>query len=92
MTQNQSPRPLSLEEVKAKLRRLIAEVSGVRPEEIQDSSALGEDIQLPSIAFVELQVAVEDAFQIEIDPVDVMERATFGGVAALIFEKWAEAC
>jgi acyl carrier protein len=77
----------SVEAVKETLRRLIAEVSDLDPRIITGSSTLDEDIPLPSIAFVELQVAVEEAFGIEIDPVEVMERNTFDAVAALISEK-----
>ena len=79
--------PPSLDAVKETLRRLVVEVSALDPARIVDSSTLDEDIQLSSIAFVELQVAVENAFGIEVDPVEVVERNSFGAVADLIWEK-----
>jgi acyl carrier protein len=77
----------SIEEVKATLRRLIGEITDLDPDSITDVSTLDEDIPLPSIQFVELQAAVEDIFDIQLDPVEVVERNTFGAVAALICDK-----
>lgn len=77
----------SIEEVKATLRRLIGEITDLDPDSITDSSTLDEDIPLPSIQFVELQAAVEDIFDIQLDPVEVVERNAFGAVAALIYDK-----
>ena len=77
----------SLEEVKQTLRRLIAEVSQLDPATILDSSTLDEDIPIPSIAFVELQVAVEETYGIEVDPVEVVECNAFGNIAELIWRK-----
>jgi acyl carrier protein len=76
-----------LETIKAVLRKLIVESSDLKPEAIVDSSSLDEDIQLTSIAFVEIQAALEEMFDIEIDPVEVVERNTFVAVAQLIAEK-----
>jgi acyl carrier protein len=78
---------VSIDSVKSTLRQLIAEVTELDPEAISDSSTWDEDIKLPSIAFVELQAAVEETFDIEVDPVEVIELNTFGAVAALIAEK-----
>jgi acyl carrier protein len=82
-----APHTASIEEVKAALRRLIGEITDLDPDSITDSSTLDEDIPLPSIQFVELQAAVEDIFDIQLDPVEVVERNTFGAVAALICDK-----
>lgn len=83
----EEPHAIALDAVKETLRRLVAEVSALDPAKIVDSSTLDEDIQLSSIAFVELQVAVEDTFGIEVDPVEVVERNSFGAIAALIWGK-----
>lgn len=89
MDQNARRQPdlVAVDAVKAILRKLIGEVSKIDPETITDSSTLDQDIPLPSIAFVELQVAVEETFGIELDPVEVIERNTFAGVAELIADK-----
>jgi acyl carrier protein len=75
--------------VKATLRQLIAEVAHVKPEDIHDYSTLEDDIPLPSVVFIELQAAVEDMFDIELDPVEVVERNTFSAIAELVSEKIA---
>lgn len=77
----------SVETVKTMLRQLIVEVSGLDPATIVDSSTLEEDIQLSSIAFVEVQAALEDTFAIQIDPVEVVEQNTFADIAELIVRK-----
>jgi acyl carrier protein len=87
LTQEPARQTASAEEVKATLRRLIGEITDLDPGSITDSSTLDEDIPLPSIQFVELQAAVEDIFNIQLDPVEVLERNTFGAVAALICQK-----
>jgi acyl carrier protein len=87
MVQEAAQQTASIEEVKATLRRLIGEITDLDPDSITDSSTLDEDIPLPSIQFVELQTAIEDIFDIQLDPVEVVERNTFGAVAALICDK-----
>jgi acyl carrier protein len=87
LTHEPAGQTASVEEVKATLRRLIGEITDLDPGSITDSSTLDEDIPLPSIQFVELQAAVEDIFDIQLDPIEVLERNTFGAVAALICEK-----
>lgn len=87
MTQGPAQQAASMEEVKATLRRLIGEIGELDPDSISDSSTLDEDIPLPSIQFVELHVAVEDIFNIQLDPAEVIEQNTFGAIAALICDK-----
>jgi len=87
MIQEPAQQAPSIEEVKATLRRLIGEIGDLDADSITDSSTLDEDIPLPSIQFIELQVAVEDIFDIQLDPVEIVERNTFGAIAALICDK-----
>ena len=82
---------MTLEDVKRTLRVLIAETCGIDPERIGDDTTIDEDLQLPSIAFVELQVAVEDAFDTILDPVEVVELNKFGLIAESIYEKMSAA-
>ena len=77
----------SIAEVKAFLRSVLAEAASLDPASIQDESRLDDDIPLSSIAYLEVQVAVEDKFQITIDPVEVAELQTFAQIAKLIAGK-----
>jgi acyl carrier protein len=58
------------------VRRLLVstlEELGIPKEQITDSATISDDLGLESVAFVELQVALEDELGIEIDPVRVVE-------------------
>lgn len=80
---------MTLEQVKQSLRQLIADVCKIDPVTIKDSTTIDEDLQLPSVAFVELQVAVEEAFDTTLDPVEVVELNTFESIAEAIHLKLA---
>jgi acyl carrier protein len=82
---------ISLEEVKQTLRLLIAQVTGIDPSAIRDDTTIDEDLQLPSVTFIELQVAVEEAFDTTLDPVEVVELNSFGLIAEAVYNKIAEA-
>ncbi len=58
------------------IRRLLVstlEELGIPKEQITESATISDDLALESVAFVELQVALEDELGIEIDPVRVVE-------------------
>jgi len=58
------------------VRRLLVstlEELGIPKEQITDSATISDDLGLESVAFVELQVTLEDELGIEIDPVRVVE-------------------
>ena len=66
----------SAERKPEEIRRLLAstlEELGIPKEQITESATISEDLALESVAFVELQVALEDELGIEIDPVRVVE-------------------
>jgi acyl carrier protein len=46
---------------------------GVPPEQITRNATIADDLGLESVAFVELQVTLEDELGIEIDPIRVVE-------------------
>jgi acyl carrier protein len=46
---------------------------GVPPEQITPAATIADDLGLESVAFVELQVTLEDELGIEIDPIRVVE-------------------
>lgn len=82
---------MTLEEVKTRLRDIVAEVCKIPANAVSDDTTIDEDLQLPSIAFVELQVTVEDEFDMILDPVEVVELNRLGLIAKAIHEKLAAA-
>lgn len=75
---------VSPEEVRALLRQLLAEIGKIPVEEIRDGATIDGGLRLESVAFVELQVAIEDAYNIELDPIEVVERGEFGAIVSYI--------
>lgn len=53
---------------------------GVPEEKISPSATITDDLELESVAFVELQVALEDELGIEIDPIAVVELAQLSAI------------
>jgi len=59
-------------DIRRLLDRLLVEV-GVSEESLRDGARITEDLALESVAFVELQVALEEELGIELDPIKVVE-------------------
>lgn len=62
------------------LNRLLREV-GVPEEKLHDEARISTDLDLESVAFVELQVALEDELEVEIDPIKVVELDQLSAIA-----------
>lgn len=77
-------------EVKARMLELLREIAKIDPDSLTEDSSLDEDIRLESVAFVELQVALEDEYQIEIDPIQVVELNRLGSIIDYIHELAAD--
>jgi acyl carrier protein len=72
---------LTKQEIRGRLATLIHEIAGVPLESISDAASVDQELQMSSLAFVELQVAIEDEYQIRIDPIQVVELNQFGAIA-----------
>jgi acyl carrier protein len=79
----------TIDEVKATLRRLIQENTGIPAEIVRDESTIDDDLAMDSFSFISLQVAVEDTFDITCEPADIEARRSFDGIAALVLERIA---
>lgn len=71
-------------EVSALLAKFLFEIAGVDRSRINAGATIDGDLQMESVAFVELQVALEEQLGIEIDPVRVVELNEFGAIAEYI--------
>jgi len=65
---------------------LINEIAKIPKELITEGATVDEDLQMQSIAFVELQVAIEDEYQIQIDPIRVVEVNEFGAIVDYVYQ------
>ena len=74
------------DEVREQLARLINEIARVPLKSITDEATVDNQLQMESVAFVELQVAIEDEYQIEIDPIRVVELNQFGAIVDYVYD------
>jgi acyl carrier protein len=81
----ESPRPLDL--VKQRVRELVHEITGLPLEEITDDASFDTTLVMESVQLVELQVALEEEFQTELDPIYMIELNRFGDIAEYIYRR-----
>ena len=72
-------------QVEAFLRQLVSEVAKVPPDVVVATATIDDALRMESVGFVEMQVAIEDEFGIEIDPVRVVELNEFGAIVNYVF-------
>lgn len=70
-----------------KLRDLIVENLGVNEEEVTQEANLIEDLGADSLDAVELSMAIEDEFDVEIEDEEFQQLATVGDILKAIEEK-----
>jgi len=73
--------------VEAKVKSIIAEQLGVGEDEIKAESAFIEDLGADSLDIVELVMAMEEEFDIEIPDEDAERIQTIGDATAYLKEK-----
>jgi len=71
---------LTRAEVRERLATLINEIAKIPLEQITETATVDEELQMQSVAFVELQVAIEEEYNIQIDPIQVVELNEFGAI------------
>lgn len=72
------------------IAQIIANTTGLTPEEVTDSSRLVEDLGLDSLSVVEIAVRCEDAFGVRVEEEAVSRFSTVGDVRAYIERAAAE--
>ena len=72
-----------------KIRQIIAEQLGVKKEEVTDNAKFVDDLGADSLDTVELVMALEEEFGIEIPDEDAEKLATVGDALRYIEEKSA---
>ena len=74
-------------DVGEKIKSIIAEQLGVKPEEVTPQASFIEDLGADSLDTVELVMALEEEFGIEIPDEDAEKMATVGEATKYIEEK-----
>lgn len=73
-------------EVRKRLIQLINEIAKIPIEQLTDTATVDDELQMESVAFVELLVAIEEDFQIELDPLQVVELNEFAAIVNYVYE------
>jgi acyl carrier protein len=69
-----------------RLRALLHEITGVPLDDVTEFASIDEELRMESVAFVELQVSLEDEYGIEIDAVQVVELNEFGPIVDYVHD------
>ena len=85
------PRPApSHSEIRSFLVRLLHEIGKIPLDKIHDESTVDGELQMQSVVFIEIQVALEDAYEVELDPVRLVEMNRFSAIVNYIYDSIAE--
>ncbi len=85
---NTPPRhDITPEMVRNRIALLANEIANIALELITDRATIDNELQMQSVAFVELQVALEDEYEIELDPIHMVELNQFDALVKYVYEK-----
>jgi acyl carrier protein len=78
---------LTREMVRDRIAVLANEIAHIPLDCITDQATIDRELQMQSMAFVELQVALEDEYQVELDPVEILNLNQFDAIVAYVYHK-----
>lgn len=74
-------------EIESLLVNLVTEVTTIPRNQIVSGATLDNELRMESVAFVEIQVAIEDAYEIELDLIHIVELNEFSAIVDYVFER-----
>ncbi len=78
---------MEVNEVFEKVKGLFEEELGIESEKITMEAKLEEDLEIDSLGIVEVVIAFEDEFEIEIDDEELTDVGTVGQAVNLLHSK-----
>lgn len=72
--------PPSRGQVQDRLVQLFCEIANLPRETIREHATVSAELQMESVMFVEIQVALQDEYDIELDPIHLIELDEFGAI------------
>lgn len=74
-----------IDQVRSLLSEFLTEIGRVPVGLAKDGATIDGDLEMESVAFLEVQVAIEDELGVEIDPIRVVELNEFSAIANYIY-------
>jgi acyl carrier protein len=78
------------EEVRTIVKGLIAKVTDVAPEEIADDASFGTDLELDSLAMIEIAVHVEYTYKFKLTPDEMGSIRSVEDAVSMVLKKKAD--
>jgi acyl carrier protein len=75
------------EQIRSRVIQTLSDVSGVEPSELLGHTALVADLSLDSLAFYEVVIDLEEAFQTQISDEEIDRIKTLDDIVAFIKRK-----
>ncbi|MDA1358200.1 acyl carrier protein [Glycomyces luteolus] len=75
---------LSRDEIREGLSDILEEVAGVNPDDVADAKSFTDDLDVDSLAMVEVVVAAEEKFGVKIPDDEVANLKTVGDAVSYI--------
>ena len=73
-------------EVRERIATLITEIAKIPGDRITEGATIDGDLRMESVDFVELQVALEDEYRIELDAIRVVELNEFSAIVDYVLD------
>lgn len=78
------------EEIKTRIKQIIANIAGLNPSRISDDAMLREDLKLDSLSLLEIGVDVDLAFKLELPDERYKEIASLPAMVDLVQSRLSE--
>ena len=77
------------QEIRERMIRLASEITKIPLDEITDAASIDDELRRESVDFIELQVALEEEYEIEIDPIQVLQLNELGLIVDYVYRQVA---
>ena len=77
------------QEIRERMIRLASEITKIPLDEITDAASIDDELRMESVDFIELQVALEEEYEIEIDPIQVLQLNELGLIVDYVYRQVA---
>jgi acyl carrier protein len=81
---------ISAEDIRTRIKQIIANVAGLNPSRIGDDSTLRDDLKLDSLSLLEIGVDVDLAFKLELPDEHYKEIDSLPAMVDLVQRRLAE--